>query len=34
MIDFSTDGNEVKTITFKVTEQEFCIIQIKSLPKM
>ena len=34
MIELSTDEHEVKTITFKVTEQEFCIIQIKSLPKM
>ena len=29
MIELSTDENEIKTITFKVTEQEFHIIQIK-----
>ena len=29
MIDFSTVENEIKTITLKVKEQEFRIIQIK-----
>ena len=29
MIELSTDENKIKTITFKVTEQEFHIIQIK-----
>ena len=29
MIKLSTDENEIKTITLKVTEQEFCIIEIK-----
>ena len=29
MIELSTDENEIKTITLKVTEQEFRIIQIK-----
>ena len=29
MIKLSTDENETKTITLKVTEQEFCIIEIK-----
>ena len=29
MIELSTDDNEIKMITLKVAEQEFCIIQIK-----
>ena len=29
MIELSTDENEIKTITLKVTEQKFYIIQIK-----
>ena len=29
MIELSTDENEIKTITLKVTEQKFRIIQIK-----
>ena len=29
MIELSTDKNEIKTITIKVIEQEFRIIQIK-----
>ena len=29
MIKLSTDENEIKTITLKVTEQKFCIIEIK-----
>ena len=29
MIELSTDENEIKTITLKVTEQEFRFIQIK-----
>ena len=33
MIELSTDKNEIKTISFKVTEQEFHIIQVKSLSK-
>ena len=34
MIELSTDKNEIKTISFKVTEQEFRIIQVKSLSKI
>ena len=34
MIELSTDENEIKKITLKVTEQEFAIIQIKSLSKI
>ena len=33
MIELSTDENEIKTITLKVTEQEFRIIQIKKSTK-
>ena len=33
MIELSTDENEIKTITLKVTEQEFRIIQIKKFIK-
>ena len=29
MIELSTNGNEIKMITFKVTEPEFRIIQTK-----
>ena len=29
MIELCTDENEIKTITLKVTEKKFCIIQIK-----
>ena len=29
MLERSTDENEIKTFTLKVTEQEFRIIQIK-----
>ena len=29
MLELSTDENEIKTFTLKVTEQEFRIIQIK-----
>ena len=34
MIELSTDKNEIKTISFKVTEQEFHTIQVKSLSKI
>lgn len=30
MIELSTSGNEIKTMYFKVAEQEFCIIQTKN----
>ena len=30
MLERSTDENEIKTFTLKVTEQEFRIIQIKT----
>ena len=33
MLERSTDENEIKTFTLKVTEQEFRIIQIKKYIK-
>ena len=33
MIELSTDKDEIKIITFRVTEQEFRIIQISKITK-